>query len=260
MSAVIIFVILASGYIFCKLYLPLRYKIVRLTGYKYYFEISFIGLKIFLISIFLYWLYTLSAVDFEFLFIDSINYLLNETICNVYCIAISKVTIAIFIIMFFLTIPYPWLHGIYLSKNLPKALQIIIEASIENRFEKKIWLAFQNDFLISVTLTSGKVYIGWVMETPDPTKETKYLSILPRYSGCRSLNDCELVIHNDYTEIYKKMVSEGGDFSKLDKGNLEIVLLCSHIQSLNIFNIEIYNEFNKQSEENQESGEKQEKS
>jgi len=94
---------------------------------------------------------------------------------------------------------------------------------------------------ISITLKSGKVYIGFVLENFDPAYDRKYVTILPTASGYRSEADQGLVLTTPYSDVYLRiMESERKDISI---SHFRVVIPVAEVQSANLFDWDAYDEF-----------------
>ena len=69
---------------------------------------------------------------------------------------------------------------------------------------------------VMVTLQSGKVYIGLVTSSFDPSAERKYFQLLPLTSGYRQERDHALIRTTDYTRVYFQ-IGFGGAESPLQE-------------------------------------------
>lgn len=65
--------------------------------------------------------------------------------------------------------------------------------------------------LIEVTLTSNKVYVGWVLEAKIAMPERKFVEICPLYSGYRGRETQELVLTTNYARMLLVHLREFGD-------------------------------------------------
>jgi hypothetical protein len=100
---------------------------------------------------------------------------------------------------------------------------------------------------VSITLNSGKVYVGFVVRTFDPAYDRKYIVILPTMSGYRAATTHRLVFDTDYTRVYQALMDE--DESRLVRGvnDFQIVVPVSQVVSANLFDWEAYQRFNETS-------------
>ncbi|MFW6201032.1 MAG: hypothetical protein ACOC8B_00510 [Gemmatimonadota bacterium] len=95
---------------------------------------------------------------------------------------------------------------------------------------------------VSVTLSNGKVYVGFVTRNFDPAFDRKYIQLMPVLSGYRAEATKELVITNDYGKVYRRMT--GSNISAVDAvDEFELVIPASEIVSANLFDPEVYRLF-----------------
>ncbi|HEX7335983.1 MAG TPA: hypothetical protein VF252_02145 [Gemmatimonadales bacterium] len=97
---------------------------------------------------------------------------------------------------------------------------------------------------VSATLRSGKVYVGFIVRTFDPTYDRKYIVILPTMSGYRTDTTHQVVFNTDYTRVYQVLMEE--DESRLVRGvsDFQVVIPVSEVLSANLFDWEAYERFN----------------
>jgi hypothetical protein len=62
------------------------------------------------------------------------------------------------------------------------------------------------DMPVSITLTSGKVYIGLVVQITDPERPPPMVTLLPMYSGHRS-EDGRMALTTAYERVYERFIS-----------------------------------------------------
>lgn len=104
--------------------------------------------------------------------------------------------------------------------------------------------AQENTRQVSATLRSGKVYVGFIVRTFDPTYDRKYIVILPTMSGYRTETTHQVVFNTDYTRVYQVLMEE--DESRLVRGvnDFQVVIPVSEVLSANLFDWEAYERFN----------------
>jgi hypothetical protein len=102
---------------------------------------------------------------------------------------------------------------------------------------------------VSVTLKSGKTYIGFVVTNFNPSFDRRFISLLPLQSGYRN-EQHELVINTDYARVYEWITQQGRSETELDElmKDFIIVLPVGEIQSVNLFDRDAYRLFNEQPE------------
>lgn len=116
---------------------------------------------------------------------------------------------------------------------------------IGNELEQLVRSAFLNAALISFTMKSGKVYVGWPLSLPRPSRSS-YLSVLPLISGHRDETQ-EIVFTTEYWDLYQKRQQDGED--DIYAGFL-LVLSVDEITHASLFDFDIYERFNRTSDRN----------
>lgn len=116
-----------------------------------------------------------------------------------------------------------------------------------NELERLVKDSVLSGTTIQVTLSSGKVYIGFCEETPIPQK-TNYLTISPILSGYRDAQK-KLIITTDYFKVVedfiKKIEKDEGVLLDEITLNTDIVIKQDEIISAGIYEQDIFDMFNK---------------
>ena len=149
-------------------------------------------------------------------------------------------------------------------------------ARARNPLEVLLREAMKSQSLVSVSVKNGKVYIGRVTSTANPAFVTQAINLVLRRSGHRDKDTQELRIDVNYDvthapikaeleerfiEQLEKAIIENPKASerelvdtasrrvseeveaRLEARNYEIVIPIEEVQSVNIFDLEIYDEF-----------------
>lgn len=116
------------------------------------------------------------------------------------------------------------------------SLDALIEAVSQNEFEELLVDAVTMAKSVLITLTSGKVYAGFVLTTPEPRTERRVLALLPLISGYRSETH-QVVFTTFYDEIYAQD-------ENADDGNFRLIIPIDKILSAAFFDPVIYEKFN----------------
>ncbi len=130
----------------------------------------------------------------------------------------------------------PHLSNLFIDKT--RALSRSIKL-IGNELEQLINGAFLEASLVSFTMKSGKVYVGWPVSLPRPTRGA-YLSVLPLFSGYRN-DEQDVIFTTEYWDIYQTRQASGED--DLYRGFL-LVLTIEDIVSASLFDLDVYDRFN----------------
>lgn len=124
------------------------------------------------------------------------------------------------------------------------AVRYAIE-SLNADFELILLRSLEQTIPVSVTLKSAKVYVGYVVGVITPGDPRDMLRILPYVSGFRRPSDFKVEFTTFYTAIYKK-IREAGGLSHLSAENFKLALPIADIQSISLFDIAAYVEFQTQ--------------
>jgi hypothetical protein len=129
-----------------------------------------------------------------------------------------------------------------------------------NRFTPRVWAlqrsispfytflleAYQEGIPVSLTLNTGKVYIGLVVETLDPLREPVAVRLLPIFSGNRDAEG-RLNLTTDYEALYSTL--SRGRASQLGlpadwSSQFDLAIRADDIVTATPFSAAIYAEFN----------------
>lgn len=121
--------------------------------------------------------------------------------------------------------------------------RLLKDAVQTDDFERLVHTAVEKDSPLLVTIDNGKVYVGFVIKTVDPSRDRKTLRILPVMSGYRQTNGSV-----QFTTYYERVYDEiehgvRGRLPHLTPEDFEIVLPVERIVSANMFDILAYEEF-----------------
>ena len=116
---------------------------------------------------------------------------------------------------------------------------------IGNELEQLVRSAFLNTALISFTMKSGKVYIGWPLSLPRPSRGS-YLSVLPLISGYRDETQ-DIVFTTEYWDLCQNRKQAGAD--DIYAGFL-LVLSVGEITHASLFDFDVYERFSQTANRN----------
>lgn len=77
-----------------------------------------------------------------------------------------------------------------------------------NRLENFLFEALNNRNLVSITLKSKKVYVGYVIGDINPEIDRSYVTVWPMLSGFREPTNLKLNITNNYAQVYRNLGEE----------------------------------------------------
>lgn len=155
-----------------------------------------------------------------------------------------------------------WKDGILYRLKL-SALHRISSESGDPKFQT-VWRALVLAKLIMVTLKSGKVYIGSVSASLDPTENAQWLKIIPIASGFRDKESHSYIPTTDYRSLFDELAcanlkyspaskSESNGSLMVDLLDLGMVISWSEVVSLTIYDPGLEQYFSAQSEEDSSS-------
>ena len=105
----------------------------------------------------------------------------------------------------------------------------------DNGFLRLAQTALRREMPISLTLKTRKVYIGYVVQTPNLKLAEQYIHVLPLVSGYRDPTTLALKLTADYASVYAKANVNVDDFS--------ITIPLASIDSANLFDPDAYELF-----------------
>jgi hypothetical protein len=114
---------------------------------------------------------------------------------------------------------------------------------IGNELELIIKTSFQEETLLLISLKNNKFYIGWVSTLPIPN-QSKYISIIPAFSGFRDDKTKELRFVTQYLKVYSQYIEEG-QVKAIDDIGVNLVINIEEILTVSHFSIETYERFGK---------------
>jgi hypothetical protein len=117
-----------------------------------------------------------------------------------------------------------------------------------NALDDLLLRAQYTDMPVSITLDSGKVYIGLVRRITDPNHRLPSIVLFPMLSGHRDANGY-LKLTTNYRRVYDALDADPEMRAKhglptVWEPNFEVVLRADQIVSANMFSPSIYSEFN----------------
>ena len=94
---------------------------------------------------------------------------------------------------------------------------------------------------VMLTLSTRKVYVGWVF-TPPLLRRPTYLVIFPTLSGYRSNDDLAIRWTTDYAPVYLDLTSRAdeGEQLKTEPSHFQLVLPLDSVASATFFDKELY--------------------
>jgi len=238
---------LVGGYIFAKEWIVTKYFVQREDGHRLYFRAAFYAAFLFAVAfllriIFLDYIDSFQHFELELL---GLSDSLGENTMKHDDAMLLLVSLYAFVLGSFLWLPFslpfvsPYFSFLFPFEWRKKLLE---DAVCDNEMEQLISTAVRRAIPVAATMENNKVYIGLVSATPLPTSKTKTLSLLPLVSGYRDSNTGSLTLTTPYDGIYKNLADIA---PHLEIDDFAMVLPMDKIQSLNLFDLNVYAAFQK---------------
>ncbi|TRO84135.1 hypothetical protein [Trichloromonas acetexigens] len=112
-----------------------------------------------------------------------------------------------------------------------------------NDFAVIISRALKSGMPVSFSMKNEKVYVGFPVTTIDPSEQRKDFRILPFLSGYREKERRQIIFTTDYAYIYE-LIDGKEKQTDMAMEDFEIALPLSDVQSVNLFDFEMYCKFN----------------
>lgn len=234
--ALLLLLPLVGGYFFAKEVNFIKFEVAREDGHRFYFTAAYYGLVCFLVSVILFMLLKTAKDHISlFNFLD----LIQEFIIDIFAPMLKEQKQARGQINFSIIC----LFSIFVGRFSPmlinrlmrtKGIAALKEAAAKDEFEGLLVDAISGQKMISVTLSTGKVYAGQPIGTAEPRSSRKAIAMLPLVSGYRD-DDGKLNLTTHYDQIF----SEAND-----AGDYRLILPIDKIISAAFFDALVYERFN----------------
>ncbi|RKZ06434.1 hypothetical protein DRQ25_13925 [Candidatus Fermentibacteria bacterium] len=113
-----------------------------------------------------------------------------------------------------------------------------------DHLDELLMRAFEEEKLVQLTMSNGKVYVGRTLQAFEPLSEYEYIKILPVQSGFREPIKHKVTFTTNYTKAYWKHLEENPSDIQVNSYR-GIVLSVSEIVVASFFDQDLYNTFNK---------------
>jgi hypothetical protein len=235
---------LVGGLIFCSNWNFTRWRVAREEGHRLYFRAVFFGALIFVgIAVVRY------QVESRFpryaAAVSSVKQRLQPMAKEQNSAApVADLTITCFLAML-AGLPLAWLLNLIFRKQywLRRAIR-------KDALEAFLLDAADREVSICVTMDDGKVYVGYLVESFDPTVGRKCILLLPLMSGYRDQETRNVNFTTFYTELYgddgvNQTVPLPTPLQHLTAEDFIIVLPADRIASYRMFDALAYYQFQK---------------
>lgn len=146
---------------------------------------------------------------------------------------------------FIMAVAFAELGNRFIWTNRNKQIEKAI-IRIGNELELMLKTSVLESKLLQFTLSSGKVYVGWVKELPIP-KVTSHIRIIPVFSGYRT-NEQTLNFTTHYITVYNAYIEEGLAES-IEDLDVDLIIPTDKVISVSFYDVEMYERFNPEKSE-----------
>lgn len=246
MESAFILAVAVSGFLFVNLNLSSRYKFKRAQDWSAYLYVVAWGLPFFLISWgvisllshfgilkLLYEDYLkdtlkLSSIVTPVVGLDEKKAILKSSLIVISSLLLSYIT-GFIITQYYKHCPVQKLKRLALIVEYNALESLLLEAHIKNS-------------PILLTLSSSKVYVGFVTRLPKlEDGEQRYLSLLPLFSGYRKQDTNQIKFLTNYYAHYEYLLNE--EESERNPSDFKITFPVNEIISISFFDMESFNHF-----------------
>lgn len=229
---------LIGGSLFVRGCTGLRYKAAREDGHRLYFRVAYHGVVLFVVST-----ACLLAVDWALGNFGFYRAAIEMAVARLAPLfkeprnaGGQSAFLAICLFSVLLGRVSPLLVNVIFKTRQEDALWA---AASENELEEFLLDALARLKSVAITLTSGKVYVGYVLTTPEPRTDRRVIALLPLMSGYRQEAGGKVVFTTYYDQFYRGENDLGTDDFKL-------VLPIDKMVSLSFFDVAVYARFNEE--------------
>jgi len=250
MSALLILSILATGFTFTSLYYPSSYKLNRTTGWLPYFLIARNGFTFFLITLFiLLWIDTENygrwlAAKLSLYRKDILQWGFSFGELKLIVWATSSYILAV-VVGF----------GSFLYYKIPTVRNRASLGLVKNEHFEKVIMTniisnkkYPNDIsCVSLTLESGKVYVGTFEDIPLEHGRLSDFTITPILSGYRDKFDLSIKFNVNYLEHFETDSRYAESPEEVFK-DYKVTICREQVDTISLFDPKTYKEFQKKEE------------
>lgn len=251
MNAIIIMVILVCGYLFTESHYRSRVRKAKENGWELYFFVALKGciffaaagltvITLFFCLFILSWTINIIGLAFSWIHVDLYTWAESEWM-NLPLLVWFTMLLAIS-------------FSISQSGDEKKRMQhynyrlMEYQHSVKsNNMENLIFQSIKEKKLVSVSLKSRKVYVGYITAPRFEHSEKESISIIPYISGYRDKETLEFISTTNYYELY---LNENITFDSepLKLNHFRHIIPMEHIEFISIFDIPTYRKFRKHHE------------
>lgn len=234
---------LLGGYNFASVWRVTAFRTRRMEGHHLYFRAAFCGAILFAFALGVRW--SLGHIwpaysTFEAEVVGYIRPLLKEEVG----VKLDEQTRrAEWVVTAVYSLVLGILSGGFMNIFTPR--RWALERSV-SAFDGLLLRAQAEDLPVSLTLSTGKVYIGIVVSTPDPTREPVVVSLVPMFSGFRDAEG-HMTLTTDYETVYSNL--RLGRATQLGlpanwMSQFQLTIRADEIVTATVFSPAVYADFN----------------
>lgn len=256
MTALLLSVVLVSGYLFVINALPTRYKFKRSEGWGAYFFVAAWGIFFFILGWGLCSVLGVAGLTGKTalwvgLSKDNLSSLtpLSGNATHIK----QELKIAMWVVT---STGLAFISGLlvrlrYCTQN--SKLKAIAKEATNNPLEELLIESVSTLFPVITTLKSKKVYVGWVRYPVLEHGKIEYLSLIPLMSGYRDKDKLTVKMTTNYWEHYEDSGIFNG-INELTINNFRVVLPISDVENISLFDIDTYKTFQKKEDKKNKKG------
>lgn len=241
MSAVLILLILVSGFVFTNLHIPARFKQKRTAGWDSYFHVvawgslwGFVGASL-CVAIDYYDCVARTIEYFGLNLKDVSKLAIKFDDIRLIAFAFTSVTVAIFCGL--ISRLFYWFCS-------DQKLKLIAKIARNDHLDTFILEASATQMPILVTLGSRKCYVGICFgEVGLDDGGSDHLSLLPLLSGYRDKDKLSLEIMTNYHVHYEDNQIYSGAHSNLTLDHFRVIVPKSEVEVYSFFDVDTFKQF-----------------
>lgn len=244
---------LIGGFAFATGFFLLRWRSARQDAQRLYYRAAVWGGVLSIVAAIVHgtlsWTWSLYAAGFEWLLSGFLQPLLTTKDTAPASLRIKSHVALVCVYALLLGICAPVMSAAVLRSARRLRMSWLVKlnfATITDPLESLLSSSLVNGEAIQVTLSTGKVYVGYVLEAPDPDLPTKFIKLQPLMSGQRGANG-----QVEYTTFYDKILMEfeSNPTTKVAVESFQQVVPVDKVVTLSGFNLDAYVHFLAEHEE-----------
>lgn len=215
---------LLGGFILITRAYRFRYRSVRLDGYRLLIHSSLAGLSLLVCAQLLVVLLRARLDWIDAAFHQAVHY-----------DGAGVATLA-----FLLGLPIAWLSNQFFQRDAE------IDRVIDNKgdpLELILRKSLKETKAVLLSVKSGKVYVGFVISKSSPEVSVDWIKILPMVSGYREGDTKRVVFTTNYKAVFRMKLEDDSAVSDTFFSDFELVIPFREIESVSIFDAEVYKIF-----------------